>query len=689
MSESQIVKKQVSKLNDLKFVDVKDMNQVHINSGDYYKIDYLLGVPRSKLQVVKIREFFQIINGSIFPVLISVVHDKSKKLKPINGVFDSDGDSVDNLIEFIVKNKYTDLMDTATLLSQLFAKSFPSEEDSEGESIVEPHISVDQQNALQKVIDELGNKIVMIPDILITNKVLLGSGSFGKAYKGNYKGQEVCVKYMKDEVSEEEMIYFYREVGFLTNCNCPYIVKGLGMTINANGRYGMVLEYANGGDVQQLLDKEGSLSEDQAFLIATQLAASVEYLHENNIIHRDLKPANIFLHNGQVKLGDLGLCKEAGNNAIKMTNVGTPVYMAPEIKISAVYSLKADIYSLGLIIYELFTNECLIGTIYRDEQAMRQVALGTYNYKLKESCPLNVRNLVKRCLVCDSHKRPDAKDIRKELEQMGSVHIESFAINNLKSLNSSLASINKYQKNSSYLGLNSKLSSNKSSNRSNNSSGSNSQSSSIHKPSTSFDGDLINDSIFITEDMIQFLEPYLSQTNLLSKIKLLYRSSKDGASAKNFHKYCDKKENTLIFIKQIDNKGNINIFGGYASEPWKNNINGRMYRFMEGIPIYDSKAFIFTLINSHNTKPRVFKCLQSSQALRYSKESGPQFGDTMIIGDQFSQDNAEQNHMNAFNMISHDYENDEKYFCSLFTNTGDQRNTNFFKVEDMEVFQFE
>ena len=77
-------------------------------------------------------------------------------------------------------------------------------------------------------------------------------------------------------------------------------------------------------------------------------------LSENQIMHRDIKPSNIMLHQGNIKIGDFGFCKPMEfEDQITQTMVGSPIYMAPEILLNEPYSLKADIWSLGVLLFEL------------------------------------------------------------------------------------------------------------------------------------------------------------------------------------------------------------------------------------------------------------------------------------------------------------------------------------------------
>ena len=84
-----------------------------------------------------------------------------------------------------------------------------------------------------------------------------------------------------------------------------------------------------------------------------EVAEGLSYLHTNNIIHRDIKPANIFKSGLSYKLGDLNVSKIIKNNTVARTQIGSPYYTAPEVWLTEEYNEKCDLWSLGLVIYEL------------------------------------------------------------------------------------------------------------------------------------------------------------------------------------------------------------------------------------------------------------------------------------------------------------------------------------------------
>jgi len=116
---------------------------------------------------------------------------------------------------------------------------------------------------------------------------------------------------------------------------------------------------SNTGELFQILEHDTCLSEDVVQTIAKQLVAALDYLHSNRIIHRDMKPQNILIAaDGTIKLCDFGFARAMSNNTLVLTSIkGTPLYMAPELVQEQPYTHAVDLWSLGVILYELFTGK--------------------------------------------------------------------------------------------------------------------------------------------------------------------------------------------------------------------------------------------------------------------------------------------------------------------------------------------
>lgn len=129
--------------------------------------------------------------------------------------------------------------------------------------------------------------------------------------------------------------------------------------LKTNNNFYFIYEYCNGGTLENLLAKEKKLTEQRALLIFKQLLDAFQILNKYNIMHRDMKPDNIFFHNGVIKLGDFGFCKNLGSaEDMAKTMLGSPIYMAPEVLKGEIYSIKADIWSLGVVLYEMVFGHC-------------------------------------------------------------------------------------------------------------------------------------------------------------------------------------------------------------------------------------------------------------------------------------------------------------------------------------------
>ena len=204
---------------------------------------------------------------------------------------------------------------------------------------------------------------------------LLGRGSFGDVYICKNLNDETLklvikrINLNKINVKIPE-IYIYQEINVMKMLNCNHSVKfyDSGRTLNY---YNIVMEYCNGKSLDNLSKEKGKFSLFEIKEILTQLNEVFKIMNNKHIIHRDLKPENIFINYSnpddkkiyEVKLGDFGLSKQLNDTLQTVNAVGSPVYSAPEILKNIItgqknpYNSKCDLWSLGVIIYNLYFGE--------------------------------------------------------------------------------------------------------------------------------------------------------------------------------------------------------------------------------------------------------------------------------------------------------------------------------------------
>mmetsp|Transcript_41800 Transcript_41800/g.97956 ORF Transcript_41800/g.97956 Transcript_41800/m.97956 type:complete len:1409 (+) Transcript_41800:131-4357(+) len=189
---------------------------------------------------------------------------------------------------------------------------------------------------------------------------LIGQGCFGKVYKGRrrYTGQVVALKFISKRGKLEKEIQNLRlEIGILQGLEHPNIIRLLDSCETAN-EFVVVTEFAY-GELYEIFQDDKFLPEDQIKNIASQLVAALCYLHGRKIVHRDMKPQNVLVGAGDiVKLCDFGFARAMSKQTIFLTSIkGTPLYMAPELVQEKPYTGSADLWSLGVICYELFAGQ--------------------------------------------------------------------------------------------------------------------------------------------------------------------------------------------------------------------------------------------------------------------------------------------------------------------------------------------
>jgi serine/threonine protein kinase len=258
------------------------------------------------------------------------------------------------------------------------------------------------------------------------DKGLLGKGAFGKVYVGfdeSRNNTKVAIKVIPAEILADPTLeqLILREIGILQQIKGENIVHLLGSCRTANNLY-LVLEYCNGGDLETYLRKVGPMSETGALSVLKQITNAFlgfENLVIKNekgvkvtIMHRDLKPANILFHSGEIRVGDFGFAKMVDDNVkfkkTKQTWIGTPLYMNPQTLREEPHSVKCDVWSAGIMLYQ-----CLFGKLPYEGKTIAELLSNIMVIPLKFSKPINdnTKDLLKKMLQYKEEDRCDWKGV--------------------------------------------------------------------------------------------------------------------------------------------------------------------------------------------------------------------------------------------------------------------------------------
>ena len=188
---------------------------------------------------------------------------------------------------------------------------------------------------------------------------MIGEGAFGKVYKGQRKctNQIVAIKkIIKKGKKEKDLQNVRQEIDVFHRLYHENIIQCLD-SFETNSEFCLVTELGT-GQLYEIIQEDKKLPETQIKEIALQLCSALFYLHNNNIIHRDIKPQNILISSsGIIKLCDFGFARAIDNKTMLTSYKGTPLYMAPELLKQYPYNKKADLWSLGVILYELYVGQ--------------------------------------------------------------------------------------------------------------------------------------------------------------------------------------------------------------------------------------------------------------------------------------------------------------------------------------------
>jgi serine/threonine protein kinase len=240
---------------------------------------------------------------------------------------------------------------------------------------------------------------------------LAGRGGMGEVYRAEdlTLGQVVAIKFLPEALSQDPsaLARFHAEVRTARQVSHPNVCRVFDIG-EADGILFLTMEYVDGEDLASVVRRIGRLSPDKATEMARQICAGLAAAHERGVIHRDLKPANIMLDGaGKIRITDFGLAGIAASIKGAEVRAGTPAYMAPEQLAGRDVSTKSDIYSLGLVLYEILTGKRAFeaSTLAELMKQRESGAITNPSTLVRDLDPL-IERVILRCLANDPDRRP-------------------------------------------------------------------------------------------------------------------------------------------------------------------------------------------------------------------------------------------------------------------------------------------
>ena len=240
---------------------------------------------------------------------------------------------------------------------------------------------------------------------------LLGRGGMGEVYRADdlKLAQPVSLKFLPESLaaSPSSLARLHNEVRIARQVSHPNVCRVYDIG-EAGHQSFLTMEYVDGEDLASLLRRIGRLPGDKAIQIARQMCAGLAAAHDKGVLHRDLKPSNVMIDGrGQVRITDFGLAGLAERFQGREIREGTPAYMAPEQAAGKEVTVRSDLYSLGLVLFELFTGRFAFEASTAEESARRRAeSEPTRPSSLVANIDPVVERVLIRCLEKDPVRRP-------------------------------------------------------------------------------------------------------------------------------------------------------------------------------------------------------------------------------------------------------------------------------------------
>ncbi|GMI19302.1 hypothetical protein TeGR_g4223 [Tetraparma gracilis] len=256
----------------------------------------------------------------------------------------------------------------------------------------------------------------------------VGKGRFSTVFqcRSVKSGEQLALKKIKlsssnstgNSTDKNFLTKCLKEVGLLRSISHPNIVKYQDSFLEGDDTLYIVLEWAGGGDLKGLIGKQRSerqyLLEKDVWSYFCQCAEAIRHMHHNRIIHRDIKPSNVLLMgDGRLKLGDLGLGRYLGSDSVlAFSQVGTPLYMSPEVLRGDGHDFASDVWSLGCLLYEI----TMLKTPFQQkgltmDKLFGRIVAGEYPPIPSPPFSPSLNDLAADMILVDARRRPEIDEV--------------------------------------------------------------------------------------------------------------------------------------------------------------------------------------------------------------------------------------------------------------------------------------
>ncbi|CAI2178461.1 8857_t:CDS:2 [Funneliformis geosporum] len=269
-------------------------------------------------------------------------------------------------------------------------------------------------NALERLYYQNDYFIKWIPYSNLENLEFLTSGGNSNVYSGTWNSIKIILK----AINSEDVNDIINEFKIHHKCRGQTVIPFYGVTrMPEKNKFAMVIKHAKHGDLRNYIRQSFSnLTWTDRVNILIKLSEAIDYLHKMGLLHRDLHSKNILVDGDKIYISDFGLCQPIDSEIGSIE--GVLPYIAPEVLRQKPYTIQSEIYSLGMIMWELTSNQPPFSNYYDSRLLTIALAVDELRPMMIKGTPDFYANIMKRCWSNDPSQRPEASQLLKIFKEM-------------------------------------------------------------------------------------------------------------------------------------------------------------------------------------------------------------------------------------------------------------------------------